>query len=253
MKFSDTTNKEAGIIQGIERTTGLGYGKISGDSDNLAYFTMLVNHYVNMVGQWIRHASGEMPYDDYNHGNLPVEEYSFTDDQPDYGLDTDIARINKVRIRDASTEEYSEIDYMSQADIPEDWFNQTKGTPLKYYFPTPYTIMFDPPPDTTKYDKYELTYNRDMHLFLVGDTIAVPGFNVTFHPILIYGPSRDWAMINNKDGNKNAVIALCNQMLGDNHYQPSGLYKMLLQHYSKFNANYVPAIKRASPSGGSWK
>jgi hypothetical protein len=250
MQFSDTTNKN-GIIQHQEQLT-LGDGKISGNTLNLAYFTLSTNNWLMRVGDWIQGVTGEWPFGDINNGSLDVEEYDFTDDQTDYGIDTDIRAILRVRIRDASTEKYSDIAPGYEKDLPDDLFNETKGTPTKYFFMGE-SILFDPPPDTTKYDKYELTYSRDMHLFLTTDTTAVPGFNKAFHPILVYGPVREWALINSKDGSKNGLVSLCNQMLGDMAEGQNGLKRDLLRFYANRSRRHVNTLNRATPAGGSWK
>lgn len=242
LKFRDDTNTQNGIINQIEYHT-LGSGKITGTASKLAYFTVLVNNWLNVYGQWGQEASGEWPFDDKNHGNFAREEYAFTDDREDYALDADIKGIRQVKIRNAVTEEYSILEYMPFKDRPDNLFGETKGTPTGWFLDGP-SIVFTPPPDITKYDQYELIYDREMHEFVVGDTTAEPDMPYFARPLLIWGPIRDWAMANNKDGSKRDLIALCSNKIGDLDMNPTGLYMMILNSFENRNKQYKPKLER---------
>lgn len=255
MQFSNTTDKEHGIIQGIEMLCYGKYAAITGDTTTrLRFFTQQVNIWLNLVGQWIHEVSDEWPFDDRNNTNFPIESYSFTDDQQNYGLDSDIKAIYKVEIHDVTKTEpegWSEIEFQLKTDRVEDPYAQDSGTPTSYFFDPGHSITFDVPVDTAVIDKYRLTYTRDMHLFEDGDTTAEPGFNVTIHPLLVYGPSMSWAMLNNTDGSKNGLIGLCKQMIGhcplDPGFNPaaaSGLYLALVNIHAKANKGFLPAVTR---------
>jgi hypothetical protein len=244
--FSDTTNKESGIIQGIEALT-LGYGKISGNSSELAFFTQQVNLAKVKVAEWMRQHSGQAPTDDINNGaTLPIEAYDTEDDQQDYGLDTDVKVVKRVECHDATkaaTEGWYDLDFTHPADLPEDRFAGPSGTPSSYSVEGR-SIVFDVPVDTDLVDQYRLTYDRNMHAFVVGDTTATSGFPDIIDPLLIWLPVRVWANMNNKDGNKNGLIAICNQEVGDNPYQPSGLYKTLIDYCTTQVEGFQPQLKR---------
>jgi len=251
LKFRDDTHTGDGIINQIEYHT-LGTGKITGTAAKLAYFTTLINNWLNIYGQWGQDASGEWNFDDYNHGNLPREVYDFTDDQEDYALDSDIKGIRQVKIRDAVTEKYSILDYLPFKDRPDNLFGETKGTPVGWFMDGR-SIVFSPPPDITLFDKYELIYDREMHQFVVGDTTAEPDMPYMLRPLLIWGPIRDWALANNKDGSKRDLIGLCNLKIGDLDMNPTGLYMTALRYFNKRNKQAQPMIARKAVKGGSWK
>jgi hypothetical protein len=251
MQFSDTANKTNGILQMIEWLCYGKYATISGDTDRLAFFTLLINNDLHWVGEEIQKVAGEWPFDDRNHTNFPVESYDFTTGQQDYGLDSDIKAVIKVEVRDATTEEYSDITYKSQKDWPENRFDQDTGDPSSYWFEGR-SIVFDAI-NTTNYDKYRITYDRSMHLFETTDTTSEPGFAREFHQILVYRPVRTWAFLNNAENSKQSLIQLCDRMLGEPQYIPTGLYPQMLRFYQKQNKEFVPAIVRSKPSGGSWK
>lgn len=237
--FSDTTNKENGIIQGIEALT-LGYGKITGVTNELAFFTQQVNLAKVQVAEWMRQHSGQAPTDDINNGaTLPIEEYSTVDNQQNYGLDTDIKTIKKIECHDATkaaTVGWYDLDFTHPADFPEDRFGLDSGAPTAYSIEGR-SIVFDVPVDTALVDKYRVTYDRNTHPFVVGDTTATSGFPDTIDPLLIWMPAKVWAMLNNKDGNKKGLIEQCNEQI-------KLLYDTLVEHCTTQVEDFQPELKR---------
>ena len=245
LSFSDTSNKD-GIIQLIEHNLGMPDANISGDTNRMAYFTELVNNWLHIVTHWIHQADGEWNYDDFNHGNFPIETFDFTDDKQDFGISDDGEKsgrvIRMVEIRDASTEEYEAIDYIQDKDLDEDRFNQDSGKPTGFWF-SGGSIIFDKPIDTSLYDKFRLTYDRNAHLFTVSDTTAKPGFDEKFHWILVYGP----CMVHseNKKELKSIYKSCYKRIFGSDKHNDIGLKRMLQQFYIKrsnmLGANVVQA------------
>lgn len=249
MQFSNTTNKN-GIIQGIEQITPFGDAGISGNSFELVRFTNLVNNWLHIVTHWIQQVQGQWTYDDQNHGNLPIEVFDFVDEQSNYGLTTngesDSLAIRRVEIRDATSEEYSDISYMLEKDKPEDEFGEDAGTPTKYYM-SGGSIVFNPKPDTAKVDKFRVTYDRNAHIFLSNDTTALPGFDLKFHAILVYGPAMDWAA----SKGLNDIYNFCfRKLFGSDTRKDKGLKLMLEEFYSSRLPNVIPQISRKKIS---WK
>lgn len=243
MVFSDTTNKN-GIVQMCEQITSIGDGNISGNTVKLAYFTTLINNWLNMVSLWIHEVQGEWPYDDQNHGDFPEEVFDFVDNQQDYGLSTS-GEINgwtlkKVEVRDATTLDYSTLNFVYSKDIPENYDGSDKGKPIGFWL-SGGSIIFNCPVDVAKADKYRLTYDRQAHPFTVSDTTAEPGFNSDFHIILAYGPSMEYAL----SIGDTAVYNQCQKMIyGTDPGRDIGLKRMLQKFYSNRLENPEPKINK---------
>jgi hypothetical protein len=245
--FNDTTNKN-GIIQQIEQVTKLGDGAISGNALLLKEFTNRINNWLNIANIWIQEVSGVWPYDDQNHGNLQIEEFNFVDNQPDYGISTegesDLKQIRKVEVYDVSTSEYVTIPFLEEKDRPDNEFGEDKDMPSSFYL-NGGSIIFYSKPDITKSTKYRLTYDRNAHLFLSTDLTAVPGFDLSFHPILVFGPTMEWAL----SLGRAEVVALCKEMLyGTDPEVNIGLKRQMQKVYSKRLIKHVPKIGRKSKS-----
>jgi hypothetical protein len=245
MQFNDTTNK-SGIIQQIEQTCKLDDGAISGNSQLLKVFTNSINNWVGIVGHWIKQVDGEWGYDDKNHGNMPIEVYSLVDSQFDYGLkaggETDMVSVKKVEVHDVATGEYYDLDYYDEADRPDNEFGGVKGKPAKYYF-NGGSIIFDIKPDTTLVDLFRVTYDRNESLFASSDTTKTPGFDIKFHPILVYGPSMEWALTLGRA----EVVNLCKTMLyGTDPEVDIGLKRMLQEAYSRRLVQKLSRVGRRS-------
>ena len=253
MRFNITASPRNGIIQGIERTTGLGLGTISGNAAPdyyLDYFTQEVNNWLNYATHIIQRVSSEWTYDDANHSDFPIEEYATVDSQQDHGLDSDIKTIRRVEMRDATAdagEGWYDLDFQYEADRQEDRFAEEDGTPTHYWL-SGRSIIWNVPADIAKVDTYRLTYDRHADEFTISDTIKEPGFEKTFHPILVYGPSLTWATGRNPN-----VAVLCEKKLFGMSRDMPGLIKMLKQHYFKQANQFIPTIGRKAPSGGSWR
>lgn len=243
MNYSDTTNKD-GIIQQIEVVTGLGLTAISGDAELLAYFTNLINIWLHTTSHWIQQSQGEWAYDDDNHDNFPIETFllnSDDDDDQDFELSTEGEKssfiIKRVEMQNVEDDLWYDLNFCYQKDIIEDWTGQIKGKPSKYWL-NGSSILFDRPVDITLVDYYRLTYDRNAHLFVVGDEAAEPGFDIKFHSILIYGPAMEYCLRINKP----EVVTLCRAMLfGTDARRDKGLKEMLQRFYGdRVKAIYKP-------------
>lgn len=242
MQFNAVSNKN-GIIQNFELKTNIGLGNVSGVPAALAEATTSANHWLHIAHHWIKMVQGEHRYDDANHGNFDIEEFSFADDQQDYGLSTngekDNLAIRKVRVRDAvDTDKYTVLDFCYEKDIPEATFEADKDTPTKYWL-SGGSIIFDCPVDVAKVDKYELTYDRGAHLFTTADTTAEPGFDVALHDIVYLGMSMDWSA----DKNPSVYNACQAKIFGVN-----GLKQMLEEIYSSRTPQAIPFVGRKKVS-----
>lgn len=248
MEFSDTSGND-GIIQQIEVTTGLGLTAISGTASMLAFFTNLVNQWLHITTHWIQEAQGEWQYDDANHGNFPIETFAAVDNQQDYGLtstgEKDSLIVRRVEGQWVSSDDWYDITFCHDKDIIEDWDGQTKGTPTQYWL-NGGSIIFDVPIKAADVDYFRITYDRNAHVFVVGDTTAEPGFDKKFHMILVYGPAMEWGYMKNNA----SIVNHCQKMLfGSDPRRDVGLKKMLERFYGGRAKEAVQTYRRAI----SWK
>jgi len=254
MYFSQTSSPYGGIIQNIERETKLGLGTISGNTAPdyyLAHFTVLVNNWNNYCNHMIQSVSGEWTHDDGNNTGFPIETYSTTDDQQDHGLDSDIRNVRMVEMHDANEdadEGWFRLEFQPFKDREADRFGYDSGTPSKYWL-SGGSVVWDVPVDTDDVDYYRITYDRQATAFEITDTTQTPGFLSDFHPILVYGPSWEWA----QGKGRNEIVAKCEKMLFGTTPDFPGLIKLMKQYYGKRATEFAPMIARNPVSGGSWE
>jgi hypothetical protein len=131
---------------------------------------------------------------------------------------------------------------LEEKDRPDNEFGEDKDMPSSFYL-NGGSIIFKSKPDITKSSKYRLTYDRNAHQFASTDTTAKPGFDLSFHPILVFGPSLEWASFPLKP----EVVALCKEMLyGTDPEVNIGLKRQMQKVYSKRLIKHVPKIGRKS-------
>lgn len=136
-----------------------------------------------------------------------------------------------------------DLDYNYEKDREEDLYGQDSGLPSKYFLKGRQLIL-DVPVDTAKSDKYRIDYDRRAHKFVIGDTTAEPGFEETYHWILVYGATMDWA--NDKNP---AIYNKCfGKVYGAGEGDPKALKTMLQDHYMKQNQNMRYKIGRENKS-----
>ena len=242
MVFNEIASPRSGIIQMQEKTAELGLGTISGNAAPDYYldlFTGKTNEWLHVVTQWIQQVSDEWNFDDSNNTGFQIESYSAVNDQQDYGLDTDIAKIRKIEVRDATSLEYSTLDYIYEKDRAEDRFGKDSDSPSGYWF-SGRSLVFNVPVDSAKTDKYQITYDRHSSVFAISDTTKVPGFDKTFHWLLVYGPVMDFTF-----RRKPEISAMCrDKIFGAGENDPRALKTMLEDFYINQNKNATNSIGR---------
>ena len=254
MVFNETGTPYSGIIQNIERESGLGLGVVSSNAEPdylLAYFLGKINEWNHIINVWLHEVNDEITFDDINNtGDIP-EEYPLTDDVQIYELDSDIVKIRKIEVKDAVSLEYYTLDYYYEKDRIDDLYNQDSDKPSKYFIKGR-DLVFDVPVDITLVTKYRITYDRYSHEFVIGDTTAVPGFDKQFHWLLVYGPVMDWA-----NGKYPELFNRCYMKLfgkttmdsiGNEIVDPNSLKGLMLNHYQKQNRDMQYKIRRGTRS-----
>lgn len=235
MQFNDTSNND-GIIQMIEYTTEKGLASISGNTNELKYFTNLVNQWYRKVAGWIFKASKDWSYDDSNKTDFPIAKTTLVDGQSDYSLPTGLLKIRKVEILDTDGN-YVEIKRIKTTDprLKSEFLQEDKGFP-NYYWTLGRSIFLYARPDAnsvTVTNGLRITFERDVTAFVSTDTTKEPGFKDQFHPILYYGPSMEWALIKGEA----TIVQACRLMIFGDGGKDLGLKGELEKDYSDQDQN----------------
>lgn len=199
-QFSDTSNL-LGIIQQIEKLTGLGDGVISGNATYLKQFTGDVNNAYSRVANIILRADGRMQWDDPNHTNAPVSQADLVNTQKKYevfeALPTalqDWLQVEAVEILDNS-DNGVKLKPMDLQDIEgaESEFRDNNGTPEFFDFDGAEVKLY-PAPDYAKTDGLTIFFKRSPSYFASTDTTKVPGFATLYHELLPLWASYWWGV-----------------------------------------------------------
>lgn len=214
--FSDTTNGQ-GIIQEIERLTGLGKAGITGNSDLLKDFTRLVNIWDGRLLTDILLSDGKWQYDDFNIGDMPIATTNLVSGQEDYSVRTDdnnrqIWKVTRVDVKDASGN-WTQLKQIDQSEI-EDGFSAYKnasGTPLEFDWNGISMLLF-PKPNYNSTGGLKIIFQRESQPFSTsGDDSKIPGFISAFHYLLALGPAYDFSLA---EGKKNVNLLRADLEIG---------------------------------------
>lgn len=199
MQFNDTTNLN-GLIQSAERWARLGKAQISGNTDLLKYFTLLINNNYHKVVTMIFDSKDGWDFDDPNHGDtgfiktfdlvantqsvtLPVSEKILKVKRAEVSFDGS----NWYRAQPIDINEYGGV--AVQSEIAG---NFAKTSP--YYDMQGQYVYLYPFPDANVTDGLKLWVAREVDEFTTADTTQEPGFDEPFHDMLAIGASRDYAI-----------------------------------------------------------
>lgn len=188
MQFSDTTTK-TGVLQAIERFTDLGDGYITGDTDQLHYFTNLVNDTNKDIINTIFEVTGEWVFDDENYANLPEGTTNLVNGTADYKFPVQAMSVRQVAIYDEAGNEI----YLRDADdndfyAPLEELYKEAGKP-QFYKLVANVLTLYPTPNYDYTDGLKVFFERASVDFAYTDTTKTPGFNVNFHELLPLGAS----------------------------------------------------------------
>lgn len=204
MEFNDTTDLEKGIIQQIEKLTGLGDGVISGNATYLKQFTGDINNAYSRVAALILQADGRMQWDDPNHTDTPVSDADLVSGQKKYGVFEALPTALQDWLQVESVEILSEDDLglklkpidiqdIVDRDVAESEFRDVNGTPEYFDFDGAEVKLY-PSPDYNKTDGLTIFFKRAPSYFASTDTTKVPGFATLFHELLPLWASYWWGV-----------------------------------------------------------
>ena len=199
--FSNTTDLEKGIIQQIEKLTGIGDTQISGNATYLKQFTGDINNAYSREANIILRVDGRMQWDDPNHSNSSAATADLVDTQKKYEVFEaapaalqDWLQVEKVEIlsEDDLGLSLAPIDILDITNA-ESEFRDVDGTPEYFDFDGAEVKLY-PSPDYDKTDGLIIFFKRSPSFFASDDTTKVPGFATLFHVLLVLWPVYWWGV-----------------------------------------------------------
>ena len=238
MVYSNTTDFN-GIIQVIERETDLGNTYISGDGDQLKFFTARVNEVGNRVWNLIFNSTGTWQYDDSNNTDLPQASTNLVSGTAKYALPSTALTAKRIEIKD-NTGNWRILkqlpEYLITAEGIDD-FMKNDSLPM-YYRLTDDTIEMFPGPNYASTSGLKVYFDRGPATFATTDTTKTPGFASPFHEIIPIWVTVDWLTTKNPTSSSlPLLIQKLNQLKLD-----------IMNFYSKRNKDYKPKISRVKES-----
>lgn len=199
LNFNDTVTRK-GLIQIIEKETGLGTGRISGDTELLKDFTADINLAFDSLLRIIFKNSGTWQYDDSNHTDYPFIYTDLLINQRDYSFTTDeqgniILDIFKVMVKDDSGyyQEVLPVDMQSDQNVSEFYDEQNTTGVVSRYDKTGNGIIFDVLPQKTIANGIKIFINREPSYFVYTDTTKKAGVDGLCQEYLALEPSLRYA------------------------------------------------------------
>lgn len=233
MQFNSTTNRN-GIIQEIERTTDLGVGTISGDTNSLKDFTARCNNELHGLWPDIFNSTGKWQYDDSNQTDLPQGVVNLVSGTSKYALPATALRVRRIDCKssDGNWFELTQItDTMISGGLEE--FMDTDGTP-RYYRLIGGTVELFPGPNYASTGGLKVFFDRGAVEFTYDDTTQEPGFASEFHELVPLGASIQWLQV--KQPNSGTLPALIQR------YEI--LKQKMIRYYQSRNNLSKPSITR---------
>jgi hypothetical protein len=190
LQYSDTSAYN-GIIQAEERLVYSGdYGRISGNTKELAHWTVRNNQALSRVAILMMKYQDAWQFDDWNNTGVSTATENIASGTREVALTNpqDVLFITKVMIKqDTTTTDWTllrPIDIRSQ-----DAIRLIENSPTNVGIPTRYEkngkyIILDPTPNYTVTAGLKYYYQRSPHLFVVGDTTAVAGIPSLFDQLI---------------------------------------------------------------------
>lgn len=211
LQYSDTSTYN-GIIQTEERLVySSDYGRISGNTKELAQWTVRNNQALNRVAALMMKYQNTWQVHDWNHASINSATENITSGTREIALTNpqDVLFVLKVLIKqDATTADYTEIAPMDMRDQRSRSYveNQAtnKGIPYRYDKVGGY-IVLDPTPDYSATAGLKYYYQRSPHQFTTADTTATAGVPSLFDALVPLYAVDQYATENTNPTLKNLV------------------------------------------------
>lgn len=207
LAFSDTSGLD-GIIQLIETELGWNPATISGNTNLLKKFTILVNQSVSSAWDIIFDVAYNWNPDDINHTDYPIQFFNLVSGQREYSFTEtedaqEILELLKVAVKDPGGI-FHEIPTIDQQGRQGGNNNvsafidgqNASGTPTRYD-KTATGLFFDPIPNYNSTQGVKIFIQREGSYFTTSDTTKTPGFSGAYHEWCVLEPCYKWARANN--------------------------------------------------------
>ena len=196
--FSDTANRQ-GILQEIERLTGLGTAGITGVTALLQDFTRLVNIWDGRIHTDILLSDGKWQYDDFNIGDLPIGTANLVSGQQNYSVRTDdntreIWKVSRVDIKDANGN-WKQLKQIDQREIEGGFsaYKSTTGTPEEFDW-NGFALFLFPATNYASTGGLKTFFQRESKPYATSGTDSqAPAFASAFHYLVALGPAYEYA------------------------------------------------------------
>lgn len=190
MQYSDTTSYN-GIIQAEERMVySSDYGRISGNTKELAQWTVRNNKALERVSALMLKYQDSWQNDDWNNTGVSTATEDIVSGTRAVEITTpqNVLFITKVLIhQDATTDNWTLLRPLDMRAQDARMFledNPTNvGIPNRYVKQGKY-ILLDPEPNYSRTDGLKYYYQRAPHAFAVSDTTAIAGIPSIFDEII---------------------------------------------------------------------
>lgn len=178
--FSDTTYINHGLIQECEDITGLGAGKISGNTAKMQTFARRLSLAKNRFFTLAFNKDSLWHIDDRGYADsdqkLPIAFTTLQSGVKNYLFDSSmLAFSDGVFVMDSSGV-YHELDIVDEKNDPEEFSGVATGLPTKYRM-VGNSIIFDKTPDYTKANGIQIPFKRNGKQFAYTDggiSIGIP-------------------------------------------------------------------------------
>lgn len=190
MVYNDTTTNQ-GILQECEsKLFDSDYGKITNSTALKQTFTRYANVAMGRVSAWIMRFDNSWEFFDSNSENEPIETHNLVADRDDYELETDHAKVLKVRIKDANGnwKTLRKVSRRTVSDTDLDNSGEPKGYDMLGNF-----VMLYPKPNYASTNGLEIQIQSPMSNFVTTDTDKEPGFSPMFHHLIPLWMCYDYA------------------------------------------------------------
>lgn len=190
LAYSDTSTYN-GIIQEEERIVySSDYGRISGNTKELATWTVRNNHALKRATALMSEYAGRWRFGDWNHGSYDTATQNIVANTREVAITNpqDVLFIFGVQIKiDTTTTLWTEIqplDIREKSSLAFREDNTTnRGIPSRYEKVGGY-IVLDPEPNYAVTNGLRYYYQRSPHDFATSDTSAVAGIPSLFDRII---------------------------------------------------------------------
>lgn len=204
MVYSDTTNRENGLIQHAEFLTGQGVAGISGTTAVLADFTRLFNVYYAKIVIKILHSMDDFDWDDPNQSDFPIVTTPLSSSDRHYTipLSEKVLKIKRIDITYDNSKYYraTPLDVNELAfgvgndtDVDSNFDKTAPRYDLKYNAWWLYPMASAA--EVAAGAKARIHWSREADSFVVGDTTQEPGIEEAFHHLIAVGAALEWISV----------------------------------------------------------